>query len=103
MDRTTRNALNKAILDCLGTGPKSLKELCGEEHGVRALADPLRKKNVWRGGFDSPSGLVRRRLQELRKSGAIWFDGVGWQIVDAHAQAYKLAAVSPISADHCRT
>jgi hypothetical protein len=44
MDRATRNALNKAILDCLGTGPKSLKELCGEEHGVRALADPCGRK-----------------------------------------------------------
>lgn len=85
MDRTTRNALNKAILDCIRAGPKSLKELCSDEHGIQALAEPLRKKNVWRGGFDPASGLIRSRLQELRQSGVIWFDGEGWRLVDAHA------------------
>lgn len=87
MNCTAMKALDDAILQRLSSGRTAAKELNQGDVGLRNLADPLRKKSAWHGGQRPAMEVIKERLQALRQAGLIWFDGVGWQLVDTCAQA----------------
>lgn len=99
MNCIVTKALDEAILQQLSTGPKSARELNLTGTGLTSFADSLRKKSTWHGGRRPAIEVIKERLQALRQAGLIWFDGAGWQLVDACARARPPAASSSMSAD----
>lgn len=78
--------LDDAILQHLSAGRKSARELNHVDAGLRHLADPLRKASVWHGGHLPAIDVIRERLGVLRSAGLVWYDGYGWQLMNASAE-----------------
>lgn len=72
-------AFDESIKQQIANGFNTASKLDSHASGLRDLAEPLRKKDPW-GGLSPIYRVIDRRLQSMRKSGEIRFNGKIWEL-----------------------
>jgi hypothetical protein len=73
---------DQALLAQLRAGRNTITQLDNTASGLRELAGPHCRRGLL-GGRVPPVRIIDRRLQALRKQGAVRFNGRSWEVVAA--------------------
>jgi len=77
MSTNQYDQFDKALLAQIRAGRNTVRQLDTDASGMRALADPHRRRDLF-GGRVPAVRVIDLRLQALRKRGLIRFNGKAW-------------------------